>query len=91
MFIVVTYDISDNRRRARLHKTLKHFGVGVQESVFECHLSMPQLWQMKAAVEQVIDPQTDEVRYYFLCQECARKNEVTFASKLSSDPKIIIV
>lgn len=91
MFIVVAYDISDNCRRTRLHKTLKHFGIGVQESVFECHLNMSQLWQMKAAVEQVIDPRTDAVRYYFLCQECAHKNEATFASKLTSDPKVIIV
>ena len=91
MFIVVAYDISDDRRRTKLHKALKHFGVAVQESVFECHLDLSQLWQMKATVEQVIDPRVDQVRYYFLCEACARRNEATSASKQTSDPRVIIV
>jgi CRISPR-associated protein Cas2 len=91
MFIVVAYDISDDRRRGRLHTALKHFGMAVQESVFECHLTVSQLWRMKALVEQVIDPRVDQVRYYFLCEACARRNEATFASKLTSDPPVIVV
>jgi len=91
MFIIVAYDISNNRRRARLHKALKHFGVAVQYSVFECHLSESQLWRMKALIEHVIDPQADQVRYYFLCEACARRNEATYASKRTSDRPVIIV
>jgi CRISPR-associated protein Cas2 len=91
MFIIVAYDISDDRRRARLHKALKHFGYGVQYSVFECHLSVSQLWRMKAMIEQLIDPRVDQVRYYFLCEACARRNEATAASRLTSDPPVIVV
>lgn len=91
MFIVVAYDISDHRRRAKLHRALKHFGMAVQESVFECHLSLPQLWQLKAVVAGVIDPHVDQVRYYFLCRDCARRHEATAASVLTSDPPVLIV
>ena len=36
MFYVVSYDISDDRRRLNLVKTLLDFGAMVQYSVFEC-------------------------------------------------------
>lgn len=91
MFIIVAYDISDDRRRAKLHKALKHFGYAVQYSLFECHLSASQLWQLKATVEQLIDPLVDQVRYYFLCEACARRNEATAASQVTSDPPVIII
>jgi len=38
-FIVLAYDIPDDRRRTKLFKTLKRFGFPVQESVFEFHLN----------------------------------------------------
>lgn len=37
---MVTYDISDDRERARVAKVLEGFGVRVQESVFECRLTV---------------------------------------------------
>ena len=59
---VIAYDISDDRRRTRLFKTLKQFGTPVQESVFECHLNANQFNQMRLAVEQLIEPREDQVR-----------------------------
>ena len=35
MMYVVVYDISDSRRRRRLHDQLLNYGTGVQYSVFE--------------------------------------------------------
>ena len=34
----VVYDISSDRERAQVDKTLKNFGFRVQQSVFECRL-----------------------------------------------------
>ena len=42
MFIVVAYDICDDRRRLCVHKALKNFGHPVQYSTFECLLDPPQ-------------------------------------------------
>ena len=91
MFVVIAYDISDNRRRTRLHKTLKHFGFAVQESVFECHLTDAQLGHLKAVAASVVDPRLDQVRFYYLCEACQRRNEMTEASLITGDPAVVIV
>ncbi|MCI0694104.1 CRISPR-associated endonuclease Cas2 [candidate division KSB1 bacterium] len=88
---VVAYDISDDRRRTRVFKTLKRYGTAVQESVFECHLTADQFVKMRLEVEAVIDPQLDQVRYYDLCQKCAGRIQATSASRITSDPDAIIV
>ena len=72
MFIVVSYDISDTRRRNRLHRALKDFGVRVQYSVFECVLDAKDVKRLEAAVRREIKDD-DHVRYYHLCESCARQ------------------
>jgi CRISPR-associated protein Cas2 len=88
---VVAYDISVDRRRTRLFKTLKRYGTAVQESVFECHLTTAQFIKMQQDVESIIDPQVDQVRYYDLCPQCAARIKATSASRRTSDPDAIIV
>jgi CRISPR-associated protein Cas2 len=88
---VVAYDISDDRRRTRLFKSLKRYGTAVQESVFECHLTTDQFLKMKRDVESVIDLEVDQVRYYILCRQCAERIQATSASLATSDPLAIIV
>jgi CRISPR-associated protein Cas2 len=88
---VVAYDISDDRRRLRLFKVLKRYGMSVQESVFECHLDANQFVRMQQDVEKVIDPQLDQVRYYNLCPLCERRIRATAASRTTSDPAVIVV
>ncbi len=75
MFIVVAYDISDDRRRTRLHKRLKGFGRPVQYSVFECVLTEQSLRKLKETVLDTIKRDEDLVRYYSLCQSCCAKIE----------------
>ena len=69
MFIVVSYDISHDRRRTRLHRELKNFGTPVQYSVFECVIEHQDFSRLQAAVKRVIR-QDDRVRYYRLCEQC---------------------
>jgi CRISPR-associated protein Cas2 len=88
---VVAYDISDDRRRARLFKTLNRYGTPVQESVFECHLTTNQLIKMRQEIERLIDPGVDQVRYYELCGSCERRIKATSASKMTSDPVAVVV
>ena len=77
-FVVVAYDISDDKRRARLHQRLKRYGFGVQYSVFECLLNKTQLREMKKMITSIIKKKKgDRVRYYFLCQSCCDRIEAT--------------
>jgi CRISPR-associated protein Cas2 len=41
-FVVVSYDITDDKRRVRMAKTLLGYGQRVQYSVFEAHLTQRQ-------------------------------------------------
>jgi CRISPR-associated protein Cas2 len=69
MLTVVSYDIVDDRRRTRLAKVLKDFGVRVQYSVFECRLEPSQLQALDRRIHRVIDEAKDTVRIYRVCQE----------------------
>jgi CRISPR-associated protein Cas2 len=73
MFIVVAYDIPDNKLRTHLFKLLKRFGQPVQFSVFECILTHPQFDQMRAEVSKIVDGEQNSVRYYDICDECHRR------------------
>lgn len=90
-FIVVVYDVSHDRRRTRLHNTLKDFGAPVQYSVFECLLDDKELARMKKAVARVIKPRLDRVRYYYLCQTCLAKTEVTSGAEVLHETEVIVV
>ena len=90
MFIILAYDIPDDRRRTRLFKTLKRFGFAVQESVFEFHLNQGELRELKKAVHAVLDPTVDQVRYYHLCPTCHHRTEMTYPSRQTANPFVVI-
>jgi CRISPR-associated protein Cas2 len=70
MLVVVAYDVSNDRRRTRLHQRLKSFGHAVQYSIFECHLNPRQFQELQAMVKRTINTKSDLVRYYRLCEPC---------------------
>ncbi len=90
-FILVVYDISNNRRRRKLHNKLKDFGTPVQYSVFECLLSAAELQRMKTAVQKIIKPRLDSVRYYPLCQRCLQNVKVSSGPEVLQETEIIVV
>ncbi|WP_456384934.1 CRISPR-associated endonuclease Cas2 [Desulfolithobacter sp.] len=78
MFYIICYDISDNRTRYRVVKTLKGFGYRVQKSVFECpDLTEKQLLDLQAKLEAYIDHGADSIRYFRLCRSCIKEIEWT--------------
>ncbi|NLS79496.1 MAG: CRISPR-associated endonuclease Cas2 [Chloroflexi bacterium] len=90
-FVVVTYDISNDRRRTRLHNLLLSYGTPVQYSVFECLLDAEELARMKRAVTKAIRPRLDRVRYYYLCESCLAKTEVTSGPEALHDQETIVI
>lgn len=73
MMAVITYDIVCNRRRGRLHRFLKEFGLNTQKSVFECDIEKTALLTLVAGTRQIIDPTEDSFRIYRICAACQRK------------------
>ena len=76
-FVVVCYDIPDDRRRGKVHKALCNYGTPVQYSVFECVLDARRLAQLQRSVARLIKPRLDHVRYYFLCGACRERIQST--------------
>lgn len=76
-FVVVAYDVPDDRRRARLHAVLLDFGTPVQYSVFECLVGEKELKRLKRSVARIVRSRVDHVRYYHLCTACQGRVEAT--------------
>ena len=89
MFIVVAYDVSDDKRRTQLHKTLRRFGDRVQFSVFECVITEQLFDDMRRAVALVVLPE-DNVRYYDICGAC-RKETVTLGRAVTTTDKRVYI
>lgn len=63
---LVTYDIADKRRLARVFKRLKKEGTPVQYSVFAVDASAQKMGVLMAALATLIDGKADDVRAYRL-------------------------
>ncbi|MDO8252356.1 MAG: CRISPR-associated endonuclease Cas2 [Rhodoferax sp.] len=63
---LVTYDIADPRRLARLFKFLKKQGVPVQYSVFLVEASAAKMGNLIVQMAKMVDKDADDVRAYRL-------------------------
>ena len=71
MLVLITYDVSTETAagQARLRKVAKrceNYGQRVQNSVFECLIDAGQLKHLKHQLTELIDPDTDSLRFYYL-------------------------
>ncbi len=60
---LVTYDITDERRLAKVHKTMRGFGDHLQYSVFECQFTQADLARCRHLLSGIIDHRTDQVLF----------------------------
>lgn len=78
MFVLVCFDIVDDRVRYRVVKLLKGYGIRVQKSVFECSgMTEHRFLKLKSGIEDHIDHMEDTVRYYLLCRSCVESVELS--------------
>ena len=56
---LVTYDICEDKRLAKVHKTMRGFGDHLQYSVFECQFSQADLARCRHLLSQIIDHRED--------------------------------
>jgi CRISPR-associated protein Cas2 len=87
---VVAYDIPNDRRRTRVHKTLSGFGKWTQYSLFECFLSDKELILLRSKLGRQLDPKKDSVRFYALCAACVSKVE-TVGSPRPAEETVLLV
>jgi CRISPR-associated protein Cas2 len=73
MRYIISYDITDDKRRLRIANLLLNYGVRVQYSVFECRLNEALLAKLRARLERLLKPDEDNIRIYRLCTACERE------------------
>jgi CRISPR-associated protein Cas2 len=71
MNMIVAYDIAHPRRLTRVAKIIKDYGIRVQKSIFEVMVDDKRFFEMKARIEDEIEPAEDGVKYFPLCEKCA--------------------
>ncbi|MCD7854087.1 MAG: CRISPR-associated endonuclease Cas2 [Clostridiales bacterium] len=80
MFVLITYDVetvSESRvkRLRKVAKICEHYGIRVQNSVFEVLVDAAQLTALKAELKKAIDNEKDSVRFYRLGNSYKHKIE----------------
>jgi CRISPR-associated protein Cas2 len=73
MYLVVSYDIEDDKRRGRVHRTLKSFGQWVQYSVFECDLTRAQYLVLRHRLDDYVKKPRATVCAFTFCARTARR------------------
>lgn len=91
MFILISYDIVDDKKRTKVSKFLENYGTRVQYSVFECLISKEQLETIKKETKKIIDLSTDSIRFYSLCDSCLKKVEITGTGEITKDVDFYII
>ncbi len=60
---LVCYDISDERRLAKVAKAMRNFGDRIQYSVFECQFTPADLARCRHRLSELIDHRADQVLF----------------------------
>ncbi len=59
--LLVTYDVTHDRRRDKVHRTLLDFGDWVQFSVFVCELDERERIRLRGRLDAVINHREDQI------------------------------
>jgi len=91
MMVLITYDVNtestEGRKRLRdISKTCQNRGQRVQNSVFECLVEPAQWSELRHRLSEIIDEDTDSLRFYFLGSNWKRRVEHVGA-KETYDPE----
>ena len=97
MFILISYDIANDKRRTKIAKALEGKGTRVQYSVFECELTAAQYKELKAKLLKLLQPgskptqPTDSIRCYRLCENCLQQVEIFGTGEVARDKMYYLV
>ncbi|MDD3013289.1 MAG: CRISPR-associated endonuclease Cas2 [Candidatus Gastranaerophilales bacterium] len=95
MLVLITYDVNTEtptgkRRLRQVARLCVNWGQRVQNSVFECLVDPAQFAELKNKLENLVDPKTDSLRYYYLGKNWEHRVE-HFGAKEGYDPEGILI
>lgn len=89
-YCIIAYDVSDNKRRDKVCKSLEKYGLRSNFSVFECMMTDKQLEDLKLRIAKIIDIKEDSVMYYPLCLTCYA-NIARFPEKKQDSDNVTVI
>ena len=95
MMVLISYDVStrDNAGKTRLRKVAKecqNHAQRVQNSVFEADLDYSTFLKLKEKLVDLIDEETDSLRFYYLGNNWERRIE-HIGAKQTYNPEGVII
>lgn len=96
MMVLISYDVStmNNAGKTRLRKVAKecqNHAQRVQNSVFEADLDYSSFLKLKARLCELIDPDEDSLRFYYLGNNWEKRVEHIGAKKTYNPEGVIII
>lgn len=72
---VVSYDITSDRLRSQISKTLEGYGCRIQYSVFECRINHKKYEELynKLRIMMLDAEEKGNIRFYCICGNCEEK------------------
>jgi CRISPR-associated protein Cas2 len=84
--VVIAYDISQDRRRARAAALVQAYGDRIQRSVFVATVEQPVLNEIRERLDAIIDPDTDSVYVFRQCATCWDAVGIHGQATVADDP-----
>ncbi|MCT4509906.1 MAG: CRISPR-associated endonuclease Cas2 [Tepidibacter sp.] len=73
MIYLISYDIVNDKKRTKLFKLLKNYGVRHQYSVFECELDEKKYVELIYKIRKIKVETGDSIMVYPICATCESK------------------
>ena len=89
-YVLISYDISDDKKRNKVAGLLKDQGKRVQYSVFECHLDAKRLNDLIVRLEPFAEGD-DSIRIYQICETCLKKMIMLGRYESTDEAKFYVV
>ncbi len=91
MYFIVCYDISNNKRRYRVQKLLKYYGIRVQRSVFEIYIRTENdLKKLQKDLKKLMKTD-DSIRFYHFPETARQRSKSLDNKKIAYFPSAIII
>lgn len=95
MLVLITYDVNTEtkegkNRLRRVARQCQNYGRRVQNSVFECILDNVQSIMLKSQLSDIINEDTDSLRFYYLGNKYQMKVEHIGVDKGISADEVLI-
>lgn len=91
VFYLLAYDISSDKRRAKIARLMESLGERVQGSVFEAWLSSDELDKLVRKALKLLNEKEDSLRVYLVCEACRPKLKVYGQGRPTPAPAVLVI